>query len=251
MVSAIRQHKSATGVHVSLRLNPPSTALRTRSLQGTGFECPASNIKVTLVICFAYGNIYVSMLFSQIIPKQLLSISVFPLPWLSTKPSEFTSLGFLLSHGASSWLISPKALLLCIRSHLVVLIVDLGSWLPTVGWPDLRVGIEKKPACSELDDRARRAVGRPAVFFSPICCKTDSASALLPDILCMVFGHVVVKATMPENFSKFSQLWNNSFLWIFRHQENQTEKANKVAPLILPSYPTISQTSEAPLAKML
>ena len=33
MVSAICQHKSAIGVHVSLRLNPPSTALCTLSLQ--------------------------------------------------------------------------------------------------------------------------------------------------------------------------------------------------------------------------
>ena len=229
----------------------PSAPCPSRLSQSTGFECPASYIKVTLVICFAYGNIYVSMLFSQIIPKQLLSVSVFPLPWLSTKPSAFTSLGFLPSHGASPWLTSPRALLLRIRIHLVVLIVDLGSWLPAVGWPDLCVGVQKKPACSELDGRARGAVGRPAVFLSPICCKTASASALLPDILCMVSGHVVVKATMPENFSKFSQLWNDSFLRIFRHQENQTEKANKVAPLILPSYPTISQTSEAPLARML
>ena len=221
-----------------------------RLSQSTDFECPASYIKVTLVICFVYRNVYVSMLFSQIIPKQLLSVSVFPLPWHSTKPSEFTSLGFLLSHGASSWLISPKALLLYIRSHLVALIVDLGSWLPTVVWPDLCVGIQKKPACPVLDE-GQEGLGPPCQLFSPIHYKTASALALLPDILCMVFGHVVVKATVPENFSKCSQLWNDSFLWIFRHQENQTEKANKVAPLILPSYPTIPQTSEAPLAKML
>lgn len=85
----------------------------------------------------------------------------FPSPDILQSP-QFTSLGFLLSHGASSWLISPRALLLYIGSHLVALIVDLESWLPTVRWPDLCVGIQKKPACPVLDGRARRAVGRPA-----------------------------------------------------------------------------------------
>ena len=36
--------------------------------QSTGFECSASCIELPLVICFTYGNIHVSMLFSQIIP---------------------------------------------------------------------------------------------------------------------------------------------------------------------------------------
>ena len=35
--------------------------------QSTGFECPASYIKLTLVIYFTYGNMHVSMLFSPII----------------------------------------------------------------------------------------------------------------------------------------------------------------------------------------
>ena len=36
--------------------------------QCIGFECPVSCIKLGLVICFTYDNIYVSMLFSQIVP---------------------------------------------------------------------------------------------------------------------------------------------------------------------------------------
>ena len=36
--------------------------------QSTGFECPASCTELALVIYFPYGNIHVSMLFSQIIP---------------------------------------------------------------------------------------------------------------------------------------------------------------------------------------
>ena len=36
--------------------------------QGTSFGCPASCIELTLVICFTYSNVHVSMLFSQIIP---------------------------------------------------------------------------------------------------------------------------------------------------------------------------------------
>ena len=40
----------------------------TKSQTSTSFECPASCIKLALVICFTYGSIHVSMLFSQIIP---------------------------------------------------------------------------------------------------------------------------------------------------------------------------------------
>ena len=36
--------------------------------QCTGFECPVSCIELGLVIYFTYGNIHVSVLFSQIIP---------------------------------------------------------------------------------------------------------------------------------------------------------------------------------------
>ena len=57
-------------------LNPlpaPSPSHPSRLSQSTGFGCPILYIKLPLVICFAYGNVYVSTLFSKIIPS-------FPLP---------------------------------------------------------------------------------------------------------------------------------------------------------------------------
>ena len=57
-----------------------------RLSQSTGFGCPASYIKLPLAIYFIYGNVYVSMLFSQIIPpsppteyKSLFFVSLSPL----------------------------------------------------------------------------------------------------------------------------------------------------------------------------
>ena len=53
------------------RLNPhspPSLPHSSGLSQNTDFECPASCIELALVIYFTYGNIYVSMIFSQIIP---------------------------------------------------------------------------------------------------------------------------------------------------------------------------------------
>ena len=64
-----------TSVWISLRhtgvcslLNLPPTFLPARPSrlsQSTGFECPASYIKFALAIYFTYGNVCVSMLFSQ------------------------------------------------------------------------------------------------------------------------------------------------------------------------------------------
>ena len=66
---AIHWHESAMGVHVSPILNPTPTSLPPSGLsQCTSFECPVSYIELGLVIYFTYGNIHVSMLFSQIIP---------------------------------------------------------------------------------------------------------------------------------------------------------------------------------------
>ena len=49
---------------------PPSSPSHTSGLsQCTSFESPVSCIKLGLVIYFTYGNIYVSMLFSQIMPS--------------------------------------------------------------------------------------------------------------------------------------------------------------------------------------
>ena len=91
MVFAIYHHESATDIHVSpIILNLPPTFLPTLSSglsQSTGFECPASCIELALVIYLTYGNVHVSMLFSQIIPllpsptesKNLFLTSVSPL----------------------------------------------------------------------------------------------------------------------------------------------------------------------------
>ena len=100
---AIHWHESATGVHVSIHpepsssLLPPSPSHPSRLSQCIGFECPASCIKLGLVIqlgdqtwiWFTYGNIHVSMLVSQI-------ISPSPSP-IESKSLFFISLSLLLS----------------------------------------------------------------------------------------------------------------------------------------------------------
>ena len=56
-------------------LLPPSPPYPFGLSQSTSFVCPASCIELALVIYFIYGNIYVSMLFSQVIPPLLLPLS--------------------------------------------------------------------------------------------------------------------------------------------------------------------------------
>ena len=72
MAFAIHRRESAVGAHVSphpeLPFLPTSLPHPCGVSQGTNFECPASCIELALVIYFTYGNTYVSMLFSQIIP---------------------------------------------------------------------------------------------------------------------------------------------------------------------------------------
>ena len=68
---AIHWHESAMGIHVSpswTPLLPPSPSHLSGSSQCTSPERPVSCIEPGLAICFTYGNIHVSMLFSQIIP---------------------------------------------------------------------------------------------------------------------------------------------------------------------------------------
>ena len=70
-----------------LPVEPPSHLRPTSLSQSTGFGCPVSYIKLPLAIYFTYGNVNVSMLFSQIMPpspsptesKSLLFMSVSPL----------------------------------------------------------------------------------------------------------------------------------------------------------------------------
>ena len=50
-------------------LPPPSLSHPSGLSQCTSFECPVSCIKLGLVIYFTYGNIHVSILFSQIMPS--------------------------------------------------------------------------------------------------------------------------------------------------------------------------------------
>ena len=67
----MHRHESATGIHVWTlppSLSPPHPSGLSQS---TGFGCPASCIELALVICFTYGNIHVSMLFSSSHPHRL------------------------------------------------------------------------------------------------------------------------------------------------------------------------------------
>ena len=61
------RHESAVGVHVSPILNPPPSPSHPSGSSQCSPEHPVSCIEPELVIHFTYGNIHVSMLFSQII----------------------------------------------------------------------------------------------------------------------------------------------------------------------------------------
>ena len=84
-------------VHVAPHPEPPPTSPLPHPsglFQSTGFECPTSCIQLALVIYFTYGNIHVSMLFSQITPP-------------SSSPTDSKSLFF-----------TPVSLLLpCVYDH--------------------------------------------------------------------------------------------------------------------------------------
>ena len=88
MVSAIYQHESAMGMYggrMSPPLKPPSHLPphpTSRLSQTTGFGFPESYSKFPLAIYFTNGNVYISMLLSQIIP-------LFSLPHHVQKPVPY------------------------------------------------------------------------------------------------------------------------------------------------------------------
>ena len=73
MSLATHQHESARGTYGMCPPRPephpsPASPPQPSGLsQSTGFECPASFLELALIIYFTYGNVPVSMLFSQII----------------------------------------------------------------------------------------------------------------------------------------------------------------------------------------
>ena len=113
------------GVHVSHHPEPPPASAPHPSglSQSTSFGCPALCIKLALVIYFTYGNIYVSMLFSQMIPP-------------SSSPTEskslfFTSVSLLLPCMWDSHYCLSKfhiyALIYCIGVSLTYFTLIIGS----------------------------------------------------------------------------------------------------------------------------
>ena len=135
MVFAIHQHESATAIHMSSQswnpLPPPSPPYPSGLSQSTGFGCPASCMELALFIYFTYSNVYVSTLFSQIIPplpspakwKSLFFTSLSPLlPCMSGSCYHFSKFHYMCYNiqylSFSLWLTS-----LCItRSRVINLI---------------------------------------------------------------------------------------------------------------------------------
>ena len=77
LVSAIHQYESATGIHVSLLLEPPSHLPTHPKPLGCHRALDLSvlhhNSKFPQAIYFTYGSVYVSMLLSQFVPPSPLS----------------------------------------------------------------------------------------------------------------------------------------------------------------------------------
>ena len=74
LISALHQHESAIGIHISHRctlLNFPPTSHLILPLQAVTehqVELPALYRNFLLTICFTYGTVFISMLLSQFVP---------------------------------------------------------------------------------------------------------------------------------------------------------------------------------------
>ena len=75
LVSAIHQHESAIGIHMShpplprYPIKPPPASYPISRLpQSPGFELPASHSKCTLAVCSPHGDVCVSGPLSQFVP---------------------------------------------------------------------------------------------------------------------------------------------------------------------------------------
>ena len=77
-------------------------------LQSTSFGSPASQMKLPLAIYFTFGNVYISVLFSQIIPPHLL---------LCPKVSSLCCVSFVALHIGLS-VPSFKISYMCINIYL-------------------------------------------------------------------------------------------------------------------------------------
>ena len=139
-----------------LPLSPSHTSALSQS---TGFKCPASCIKLALVIYFTYGNIHVSLLFFHII---------LPLP----APTESESL-FLTS--VSLFLPYIQDCCYCLsKFHICALIYNIGislsDLLHSVWAPVSSTSLELTQVCSFLQ-----------LSNTPLCiCTTASLSIHLP-----------------------------------------------------------------------
>ena len=87
LVSAVGRHESATGMHMSPPLAPPSPLhliSPPRSSRSAGLELPASYSDFPLAVYFTHGNVHDSVLLSQLAPP-------------SPHPTVSTSLFFMSS----------------------------------------------------------------------------------------------------------------------------------------------------------
>ena len=118
MVFVIYQHELAIGIRVS----PPSW---TTSHLPPHFGCPVSYIKLPLATSFTYANVYVSMLFFQIIPP-------FPYP-TESKSLFFTSVSPLLPCMLDHWYhLSRYYIYIYIYIYINVLYVSFSFWLTSI-----------------------------------------------------------------------------------------------------------------------